>query len=46
MNSTRAALKRQTRPSLLILWLVLAGLGLCTDFVGTAPTNINEDILK
>jgi len=39
MTRTREAFRRQTHPVGLILWLVLAGLGLCTD-LAVAPSRV------
>lgn len=37
MIETREALRRQTRPALLILWAALAGLSLCAETSGEPP---------
>ena len=44
MSRSREALKRQTHPGWVILWIALAALGLCSD-LATEPSAIHlEDL--
>lgn len=42
MTRSREVLKRQTHPGWLILWIALAGLGLCAD-LSTRPVAIQQE---
>ena len=44
MTRTREVLKRQTHPGWVILWIALAGLGLCSDIATEPPVIALEEM--